>query len=138
MEIELRYSKSYLIVGIIALIASLGLLIVLITGYDIEDIGELFSVIGMFLAFLIGGLYLLFQYIFYRIYLDIEFISIKNIHRNLIKHKWEDIISVKQNKARSALIITFKNEKIKIYNELNDYNTLVNVLWEKVDESKLL
>jgi hypothetical protein len=107
-------SKAILITSVISLLCSLGLFIVAITRFGIDEKGELLSVLLMLFFFLFAGVYLLVHYLNYHLTIMPDKIVFQKVFGGPIEIDIKDIITLVQNKARTLLTIETQNKRIKI------------------------
>jgi hypothetical protein len=133
-QLILKDDKFKLVIGIVSILCSIGLLVVLITQFSIDDTGELVSVIVMFSLFSIGGIYICVHYFNYKVIISDSSLVVINIMRNKTIVKWGDIRLIDLNKYHSEFIIYTNKAKHEVKFDVYDFYYLLNLLEKYLDE----
>lgn len=103
-----------LYVGILCLIVSLLLILVLISGWQIDEKGEFYSVFGMFIFFFFASIYLLIHHYNYRILILDKYMIITDERKKRKEIYWDEIEKVDYNKSFNMFIIFRNGKKTRI------------------------
>ncbi|WP_026713805.1 hypothetical protein [Flavobacterium daejeonense] len=111
---EIKPGTFTFYVGILSLVVSLLLIYVLISGWQIDEKGEFFSVLGMFIFFFFCSIYLLTHHYNYRILIHEKYMIITNERKKRKEIYWNEIEKVGYNKSFNMFIIFSNGKKTRI------------------------
>lgn len=97
--------------------------------------GELFSIIGIFIGFAAGAIYLFGEYFKVRGTFDEEGISFHTPWTGSKKEKWEDLKSIKFNSFTNWYVLTFNSgQRIRLSTLLSGHGSVLDLLRRKGHE----
>lgn len=111
---KIRPPKLILYIGFFSLFIATLLLYTLLTNYQIDDNGELISVISMFLFFFLAGSYLLLHFYNYQISITPTLLTITTEFKKQKKVYFDQIEKVGYNNSLKIFIIYHPGKKVRI------------------------
>lgn len=123
-----KQSKSLLISGIFFLLIGLALLLVLITGWEIDENGERISVTSMMSFFFLAGIIVIISYLNYRVSMSDEKLTIVSSFRKRSEVYFSSIDNLSEEKLRNVITIKSNSKTYKISNHIVGYDSLINEL----------
>jgi len=128
------YQRS---IGPVSLLISVILLIVLLTKWEIDEPNEIYWVIGMFVFFLIGGLYLTAELLFFQVVVSESALSAKYIVRADKRLAWSEIESVDISMKAGIITVNGKRDKIQLPKGMTNADKLLQLIVSKVGKDKV-
>lgn len=130
-QFNLRMSKLYGIIGVIGLVFGLLFLIFLPLTTEPNDSGIWFIVILMLLIFWGAGIPCLMYYRNHRVSFDDNSIVATNVYGKVKEIKWSDILNIKFKVLSGLLVLTTKNEIIKVHQHLVGLSKFIELIENK-------
>ena len=128
---NIRMNKLYGIMGIIGLVFGLLFLIFLPLTTEPNDSGIWFIVILMLLIFWGAGIPCLMYYRNHRVSFDDNSIVATNVYGKVKEIKWSDILNIKFKVLSGLLVLTTKNEIIKVHQHLVGLSKFIELIENK-------
>ncbi len=130
-KFNIKMNKFYGIMGIISLVFGLLFLIFLPLTTEPNDSGIWFIVILMLLIFWGAGIPCLMYYKNHRVSFDDNLIVVTNVYGKVKEIKWSDILNIKFKVFSGLLVLTTKNEIIKVHQHLVGLSKFIEVIENK-------
>jgi hypothetical protein len=114
--------------GPVCLVISALLVVVLITGWEIDEPNEEYPVIGMLVFFFLGGIYVTLETLFFKVIVSHTAVSTSNIIRADKRLAWTEIEKVDISLSSGIITVHGKKEKIQFTKTMKHAEKLVETI----------
>ena len=123
--------------GVVVLCISALLLVVIITKWEIDELGEMNAVIGLFCFFFLLGIFVMLNVAQYEVTVSQKSILVKQLFRSEKRLNWKDVETVEFSSKSGIMTIQSKSQTIHLMKSIHHFDRLLLLVKKHVEPSKI-